>query len=425
MPLAQPDSFEHRPNRAEDLLVRTRRVRSFSLQLIEPLSAEDCAAQSMPDASPAKWHLAHTTWFFETFVLLPHSTGYRAYNEAFGRLFNSYYEALGARHPRPRRGLLTRPGLDEVLIYRAHVDRGLEDWLAGPAPAAAALDLLELGLHHERQHQELLLTDIKHLLSLNPLKPAYRASGTHPVVIAGHTHQTYSAGPTGRCDIGHGGADFGFDNEAPRHSRWLQPYALATRPVNNAEFRAFVEDGGYSRAELWLSDGWSTVQEQAWCRPCYWDESLQAEFTLGGMQAIDPTAPVCHVSYYEADAYARWSGARLPTEEEWEAVAAGHPLAGHFVESGLQQPRAAAGDGMRALFGDVWEWTGSAYLPYPGFAPAAGAVGEYNGKFMANQMVLRGGSCLSHSDHIRPTYRNFFYPDARWQMSGIRLARGV
>ena len=421
--LIRAERAEPAPDRAARLLQWMQQVRSLSVQLVEPLSAEDCAVQSMPDASPAKWHLAHTTWFFETFVLLPHAAGYAVFDAAYNHLFNSYYESAGTRHPRPLRGLLTRPDLGTVLAYRGSVDRSLDELLQSAVPAEV-LDLVELGLHHERQHQELLLTDIKHLLSCNPLKPAYQpiaASSDGPRTAA---LQGWIEGPAGRVEIGHASSGFAFDLESPRHSRWLQPYVLATRPVSNAGFREFIEDGGYRHPALWLSDGWRLVQERGWRRPFYWDDSLQAEFTLRGLQPIDPDAPVCHVSYYEAEAYARWRGARLPTEDEWEAIAAGQPFRGNFLESGRLHP-VAGNEGETGLFGDVWEWTGSAFLPYPGFVPGAGGVGEYNGKFMVNQMVLRGGSCLSHSDHIRPGYRNFFYPDAQWQATGIRLARSI
>ncbi|MDB5986893.1 MAG: hypothetical protein JWR16_1946 [Nevskia sp.] len=411
---------------AQRLSARVVQVRSLSRRLAKPLSPEDCGAQSMPDASPVKWHLAHTTWFFETFLLRRYVPGYRVFDERYGLLFNSYYEALGPRHPRPLRGLLTRPSLDSVLAYRAQVDAALGDWLSSGKVNDEALALIELGLHHERQHQELLLTDVKHLLFQNPLQPAYRSDLIAPHATAAQPLRFHDVAE-GRIDIGHDGDGFAFDNESPRHTQWLQPHRIADRPVSNAEYRAFIRDGGYRRAEFWLSDGWAIVQTRDWQRPLYWNEDLSASFTLAGIQPLAESAPVCHVSYYEADAYARWAGARLPTEVEWEVSAATLPISGNFVDSDLLQATAPAETQelprLRQFFGDVWEWTGSAYLPYPGFRIAPGAVGEYNGKFMNNQMVLRGGSCVSHADHLRASYRNFFYADARWQFSGIRLAQ--
>jgi ergothioneine biosynthesis protein EgtB len=394
------------------------------LGLAQGLSAEDCALQSMPDASPVKWHLAHTSWFFETFVLEPNLAGYRVFDAAFRVLFNSYYVQVGARHPRPERGLVSRPGLAEVLAYRAHVDAAVGRWLESHAPAPAALDLVELGLHHEQQHQELILTDLKHLFSRNPTHPVYRES-RHPAAGQPCPLQ-WVAFPAGVQEIGCGETGFCFDNERPRHRVSLRAFQLGSRLVTNAEYLGFMLDGGYARPELWLSDGWDTCRAQGWVAPGYWerDGDRWSAFTLGGMRAVDPAEPVCHVSFYEADAYARWAGARLPTEAEWETLAAHEPVAGNFVESGLLHPQPAAGNArLLQLFGDVWEWTGSAYLGYPGYRPAAGAVGEYNGKFMVNQFVLRGGSCATPRSHVRATYRNFFPPPARWQFTGIRLAR--
>jgi ergothioneine biosynthesis protein EgtB len=379
----------------------------------------------MPDASPVKWHLAHTSWFFETFLLEAQLAGYRPFDARFRVLFNSYYVQVGARHPRPERGLVSRPGLDQVLAYRAHVDAALARWLHSAPPAEAALDLLELGLHHEQQHQELILTDLKHLFSRNPLRPVYRAASEVPRNGAAAALRWMSH-PAGMREIGHDGSRFCFDNERPRHRIYLPAFALAARPVTNGEYLEFMRDGGYTRPELWLSDGWDTCQAQQWHAPAYWEAGAQGweTFTLHGMRRVDPDEPVCHVSFYEADAYARWAGARLPTEAEWEAAAAGEAVQGNFVESGALHPcPAAAGSGLLQLFGDVWEWTGSAYLGYPGYRPAAGAVGEYNGKFMVNQFVLRGGSCATPATHVRATYRNFFGPAARWQFSGVRLAR--
>lgn len=387
----------------------------------------------MPDASPAKWHLAHTTWFFETFLLQPLLPGYQAFDGRWGFLFNSYYEAVGARHPRPQRGLLTRPSLDEVLAYRAAVDDAMLRLLDRPeGQVPEAQTLLELGINHEQQHQELLLMDILHAFSCNPLYPAYR-----PVVPAEAAPPAAGAGAASgwvACDgglhqVGCDGPEFHFDNEGPRHSVWLQPFRLAARPVSNGDWLAFVADGGYCRSELWLSDGWATVQAEGWQAPLYWRQISDAdwcEMTLGGLQPLDRAAPVCHVSYYEADAFARWAGKRLPSEAEWEVAAAALPVVGNFLAASALHPRADAaveGGALRQMFGDVWEWTQSPYTPYPGFRPAAGAVGEYNGKFMCNQMVLRGGCCVTPDGHVRASYRNFFYPHQRWQFAGVRLAK--
>jgi ergothioneine biosynthesis protein EgtB len=410
---------------ASGLASRFHAVRAATLALAAPLSAEDCAIQSMPDASPVKWHLAHTSWFFETFVLQPHVTGYRPFDAAFRVLFKSYYNAVGDKHPRPQRGLLSRPSLAEVHAYRAHVEAAVATLLARTEPVGRLHELLELGLQHEQQHQELILTDVKHMLSCNPLKPAYappRATDD----AAGAPPLAWSPFAAGVVEIGHDGAGFAFDNEMPRHRHYLSAFALASRPVTNAEYLAFMADGGYRRPELWLSEGWDWLQANRVEAPLYWDDDGGwRQFTLHGMLPLEADAPVCHVSLFEADAYARWAGARLPTEAEWEVAAAGVPVAGHFVESGALQPR-PAGRGSAALaqlFGDVWEWTQSAYAPYPGFRPAGGAIGEYNGKFMVNQYVLRGGSCASPRAHLRATYRNFFPAPARWQFSGFRLAR--
>ncbi|AOB31872.1 hypothetical protein AKI39_15915 [Bordetella sp. H567] len=414
---------------ATSLLARYEAVRSASLALAAPLSAEDCQAQSMPDASPVKWHLAHTTWFFETFLLQPRLPGYTVFHPRYGFLFNSYYNAIGERHPRPQRGLLTRPPLQDVLAYRAHVDEAMARLIPRLDGDRDMEALVELGLHHEQQHQELILTDIKHLLSCNALRPAYVGT-PRPCAVVSTARQEWVDHPGGIVQVGHDGDGFCFDNETPLHQVLLRPFRLARRPVTQGEYLAFMDDGGYRRPELWLSLGWDIVRTQGWEAPLYWeylDETWQA-FTLHGMEAIDPDAPVTHISYFEADAYARWAGARLPKEAEWEQIARGHPLEpqANFVETGELHPRAApAGNDEKAplqLYGDIWEWTASPYEPYPGFAPPPGAVGEYNGKFMCNQYVLRGGSCATPRSHIRATYRNFFPPDARWQFSGIRLA---
>lgn len=398
---------------------RYRAVRGLSEALAAPLSDADATIQSMPDASPAKWHLAHTTWFFETFVLRDHVPGYRRFDDRWPFLFNSYYEAEGPRHARPQRGLLSRPSLAEVLAYRAHVDAAMERVFAGDAALAVNGALIDLGLAHEQQHQELLLSDIKHALAQNPLGPAFAESA--------------AAAPAGRCApvgwiehpggvarIGHAGQGFAFDNEGPAHRALIEPFALADRLVSNREWAEFIADGGYRSAALWLSDGWAWVQRSGIDAPAYWrgDEA----FTLAGWRPRDPDAPAAHISYYEADAYAAWAGLRLPTEIEWEALAQNHDPAGgvQLDGAGAAQPRGGSG-----LFGDCWQWTRSAYLPYPRFRPAAGAVGEYNGKFMSGQFVLRGASCATPRGHSRASYRNFFYPHQRWQFTGLRLARDV
>ena len=376
-----------------------RTVRSLTEALAAPLSAEDQTVQSMPDASPTKWHLAHTTWFFETFVLRPHARGYRAFDPAYEYLFNSYYEAVGPRYPRPQRGLITRPGVEEVLAYRHHVTTAMLEFLMD---VHAAHDLVQLGLHHEQQHQELILMDIKHALSLNPLRPAYRAARGGAVQALQATGWREFEG--GLVETGHDGRGFAFDNEGPRHRSWLDAFALAMRPVNCGEYLEFIEGGGYSRPEFWLSAGWDCVNQRGWQAPLYWENKDGAwhVFTLSGLEPVDPLRPVCHVSAFEAAAFAKWSGKRLPREAEWE-IAAG------AVEG----------------TGEVWEWTASPYVAYPGYREAAGAIGEYNGKFMASQMVLRGGCAATPPGHVRPTYRNFFPPDARWMFGGFRLAEDL
>ncbi len=413
--------------KAENALPLFQAVRAQSTRLGAPLSDADATAQSMPDASPAKWHLAHTTWFFETMVLRPHLKGYRVFDDSFNYLFNSYYETIGERNPRPNRGLITRPPLDSVLAYRDHVDTAVEKLLSGAASADVA-ELIELGCHHEQQHQELLLTDILHLFSRNPLKPAYK--DPEPLGVSTEADETggmtgYEGGVT---EIGHRGDGFQFDCEGPRHEVLLQPYRLANRLVTNGEYMAFIEDGGYRNPLLWLSAGWADNLANGWTRPFYWFDRDGETFTmtLRGAQPVDPKAPATHLSYFEADAFATWAGKRLPTEAEWESAAASLPIEGNFVESGRLRPKPAAScrktGGPQQMFGDVWEWTRSAFSPYPRFKPVEGAIGEYNGKFMCGQFVLRGGSCATPKDHIRATYRNFFPPDARWQFSGLRLA---
>jgi ergothioneine biosynthesis protein EgtB len=396
-------------------------TRALTESLAEPLSAEDQTVQSMPDVSPTKWHRAHTTWFFETFLLAPKLPGYQPFHPAYGYLFNSYYEGVGARYPRHDRGLVSRPGVGEIAAYRAFVDEAMTA-LLDRATDADVTGLVELGIQHEQQHQELLLMDIKHVLSRNPLLPAYDAVSLAPPSPAGPLTFTEFAG--GVREIGHGGEGFRFDNELPRHPVYLGPFALADRPVTCGEWSAFIEDGGYRRPELWLSDGWATVQSEQWESPLYWSriDGEWHEFTLGGPHTVTEGQPVCHVSYYEADAFARWAGLRLPTEAEWEVAAAGRPVEGHFLDQSRLHPTPASPT-PTGPFGDVWQWTSSAYSPYPGFEAAPGAVGEYNGKFMVNQYVLRGGSCVTPPGHLRATYRNFFPPAARWAFSGLRLAR--
>jgi ergothioneine biosynthesis protein EgtB len=398
--------------------------------IADGLLPEDQVVQSMPDASPTKWHLAHTTWFFETFLLVPYLAGYRVFDERWSYLFNSYYEAVGARHPRPERGLLSRPSLAEVRRYRSHVDAGMGDLLAGGrADTGQAAALTHLGIHHEQQHQELILTDLLHLFAANPLAPAYRPPRPH-VIPATPQSLSWIDCSDGLHEIGYGGDGFAFDNERPRHRVFLKSFQLGSRLVTNGEWRDFIDDGGYRRAGLWLSDGWAMVAENNVQAPLYWrygEDGRWQSMTLRGMRPIEDAAPVCHISFYEADAYARWAGCRLPTEAEWEVAASAVGLVGNTLGSGALMPLPAATDEHGAapaqMYGDVWEWTASAYTPYPGYRPPAGAVGEYNGKFMCNQMVLRGGSCVTPDGHIRASYRNFFYPHQRWQFTGVRLAK--
>lgn len=407
-------------------------VRARSVMLCKPLSEEDCCAQSMPDASPVKWHLAHTTWFFETFILERFERSFQPFHPQFRMLFNSYYNDVGDRPARAQRGLLTRPSLSEVMDYRRNVDARMLALLSEPGVALAVLKLVELGLHHEQQHQELMLTDVKHLLAQNPLKPAYAAQ---PPLQARQTLPLeWLAYDAGVAEIGHSGPGFCFDNELPRHRQFVEPFQLASRLVSNGEYLAFVTGGGYANPALWLSEGWDWLQAGRIAQPLYWHapgrnssgaegecaaSSGWQEFTLHGLQPLDLHAPVSHLSYYEADAYARWAGARLPTEAEWEVAASGL----HEVAQEMMHPQAARQEGLAQMFGACWQWTSSSYAPYPGYAPAAGALGEYNGKFMANQYVLRGSSCATPTGHARATYRNFFPTSARWQFSGIRLAR--
>jgi ergothioneine biosynthesis protein EgtB len=381
----------------------------------------------MPDVSPTKWHLAHVSWFFETFVLKELLPGWSACHPSYEYLFNSYYNAVGAQFPRPRRGLLTRPSVAETLDYRKRVDDGVLRLLAADPPPAA-LERIELGLHHEQQHQELLVMDIKHVLSCNPLFPAYREGGA--AAARGPSRDpaplTWISRGEGLHRIGAPGDGFAFDNERPVHRTFVESFRIASRLVTNGEYRDFIGDGGYERPELWLADGWARAREEGWAAPLYWvrRDDTWHEHTLDGLRPLDPALPVAHVSHYEASAYAAWAGARLPTEAEWEVVARELPVEGSFLEGGALHPRPAdPGAGVRQLYGDLWEWTSSPYVPYPGFRTAEGALGEYNGKFMSNQIVLRGGSCATPASHVRPSYRNFFYPHCRWQFAGIRLAR--
>lgn len=415
----RPLGIDPHPPASADLAQRFLSIRHRTAELASRLKPEDTVVQSMPDASPTKWHLAHTTWFFEQFIL-SRDPAYVSPNPEWHYLFNSYYQSVGPMHARPKRGLLTRPALDEVRDYRCRVDEAVAALIARGDDAALPV-LVELGVQHEQQHQELLLTDIKHAFAQNPLEPAFAPDAPRSLSMAAPA-LAFVPFDEGVVEIGYGGDGFSFDNEGPRHRTYRQAGSLANRPVTNAEFLAFVADGGYRQPMLWLADGWATVQAEQWQRPLYWDEALETEFTLQGRRAIDPHAPVCHISYFEADAFARWAGARLPTEVEWETMATDVPVRGNLQDTGVFQPRASSFETeLGQIYGDVWEWTMSPYVSYPGFRTLAGALGEYNGKFMNGQWILRGGSCATPADHIRATYRNFFPPHARWQFSGIRL----
>ncbi|MFT5141743.1 MAG: ergothioneine biosynthesis protein EgtB [Rhodothermales bacterium] len=412
------------PSKNASVTDRFRAIRGFTEGLCQTLVPEDFVIQSMTDCSPLRWHLAHTTWFFETFVLSEFADGYKLYDDQFPYLFNSYYIQAGERFDRPRRGLLSRPTVADIFAYRAHVDQAMEGFLAEASPSErlAAAPVLEIGLNHEQQHQELMLTDVKHMLAQNPLNPVFRPCDLPSIA---NTALTWYRFEEGIRHIGHEGEEFCYDNELPRHRVFLEPFELASRLVTNSEFAAFVDDGGYRDPLLWLSEGWNTLQNEGWTKPMYWErhDGGWREFTLSGLHALDPSAPACHLSFFEADAYARWAGARLPTEFELEAAVGetGAPAQdGHFVDEGFLHP--IGGD---ALMGDLWQWTSSSYGPYPGYSPPPGALGEYNGKFMCNQYVLRGGSCATSQSQVRDTYRNFFPAYARWQFSGIRLARSL
>lgn len=418
-----------------NLLHRYLHSRTTSETICSPLEIEDHVIQSMPEVSPPKWHLGHTSWFYEAFLLVPFLTHYKPLNKAYDHLFNSYYETHGTPFPRAARGLVSRPGVAEVYHYRNYVDQAMGELLSNPPEQQAAeiLRRTELGIQHEQQHQELLLMDIKHILAQNPLHPIYR-SDLKPAPVAPPSRLRWQFHEGGLKYIGHTGGGFAFDCETPRHRQFVEDFKLASRPVNNGEYLSFMADGGYARAELWLADGWSQIQQSGWHAPLYWQrqDGFWHEMTLGGLRPLDLAAPVCHISFYEADAYARWAGARLPTEAEWEIAAADQPVQGNFLDSGYLQPIAAhdPDESTRThvparLFGDVWEWTASAYRPYPGFRPHAGSLGEYNGKFMSNRMVLRGGCCATPQTHIRATYRNFFQLELRWQFAGLRLAKEI
>jgi ergothioneine biosynthesis protein EgtB len=403
------------------LAARFAEIREMSMRISKPFSAEDHMLQSMPDASPIKWHLAHTTWFFETFILIPHDPRYQPFDQIFQYLFNSYYKQLGGHPYRGARGLMSRPSLDQVHAYRKHVDNAVLQFL--PNASEDVWSLLEIGLNHEQQHQELIITDINHGLWSGHMRPEVMRQAGKSVPASKLEWFDFEGGIH---SIGHQGPAFAFDNEGPRHEVLLRPFRLASRPVTNAEYLEFIRDNGYQHPELWLSEGWDAVNAHSWTAPLYWERHEDGswwQFTLNGVKQLDPAEPVCHISYFEADAYARWAGARLPLESEWEIAAVREPSRGTLLEDGLLHPQPAAGGGFQQVFGDVWEWTASAYLGYPGFKTAAGAVGEYNGKFMCNQFVLRGGSCATPGSHIRASYRNFFPPHARWQFSGLRLAQ--
>jgi ergothioneine biosynthesis protein EgtB len=417
----------------QDLTAEFNKVRNQTESLCQPLAVDDYNIQTMPDVSPAKWHIAHVSWFFETFLLRPYLKQYQPYHPRFAHIFNSYYETVGTFHPRPQRGLLNRPTVKEVFQYRAYVDTHMQELLrqTDHTERAAIEFRTRVGLNHEQQHQELMLTDIKHVFANNPLKPRYQQASVptvdQPAPLQWQSHDG------GLVSIGHDGNGFCYDNELPVHKVYVRPFKIASRLVTNGEFLAFMEEGAYQQANLWLSDAWSTVQNQRWQAPMYWEkiDGQWWQMTLNGLQPVDPHEPVSHVSFYEADAYARWAGHRLVSEAEWELIARERPIAGNLRDSGWLHPKAEQSNGseqgdiqhdIQQLYGDVWEWTLSPYSPYPGFQPLAGSLGEYNGKFMCSQFVLRGGSCVTPADHIRPTYRNFFYPKDRWQFTGIRLA---
>jgi ergothioneine biosynthesis protein EgtB len=425
--VARVDHTAAAQSRGASLLARFHQVRQFTDSLCQELAPEDCVVQSMPDVSPTKWHLAHTAWFFETFILKKWVRGYRPEIPEYAFLFNSYYNAAGDMHRRDLRGLISRPTIVETRRYRSSIDSHVDDLLAGADEdlLAEIEPILILGIHHEQQHQELLVTDIKHVFAQNPLHPVFRERKID-ILPAKPAPLNFVDFDEATIEIGHNGRDFAYDNEGPRHRALVLPFSLASRPVTNGEYIAFIEDNAYARSEFWLSLGWMTINEQRWQAPLYWEKRDGAwwNFTLSGFRCVNETEPVTHISYFEADAFAKWSDARLPTEFEWERAAADLPREGNFVETERFHPQASSHDRQLAqMFGDVWEWTRSSYSPYPGYRAAPGALGEYNGKFMCNQYVLRGGSCATSRTHIRRTYRNFFQPEKRWQFNGIRLAR--
>ena len=413
----------------EQILLQYLDTRERSIAICAPLKIEDYVIQTMPDVSPPKWHLAHTSWFFETFLLSQFDPNYKTFHPLFDTLFNSYYVTHGNPYPRPQRGFLSRPTVDEVISYRTHVDEAMQQLIHNISDERwlALSSLIILGLNHEQQHQELLLTDIKNILAHNPLKPAYHNTVSKPREIVRSTPLSWVSIKGGNVEVGHAETDrnFAYDNESPAHTVYLEDFKLASRCITNKDYIEFIEDGGYQKAELWLSDGWSISQQQEWCAPLYW-EKRDGEwfyFTFEGLQVVEMNAPVCHVSFFEADAYASWAGKRLATEHEWELATRQLSITGNFFEQEQYCPIASDGSQpINQLYGDVWEWTASPYVAYPGYKPASGAIGEYNGKFMSSQMVLRGGSFATAKNHIRATYRNFFYPKDRWQFSGIRLA---
>ena len=414
------------PEVRRDLASDYLRVRRASTELTKTLEPEDCVVQTILEVSPSKWHLAHVTWFFEQFCLREYLAGYKVYNEHFAYLFNSYYQTVGRMHERPQRGLLSRPLLHDVLAYRDHVDTAMSALIDQRSGDPSFSELVTLGIHHEQQHQELMLTDIKHVFFTNPLGPAYAAATELPCGVASRHEFLPQAG--GSFEVGSMDLAFSFDNETPRHMTLLMDHEIGNRLITNGEYRAFIEDGAYLEPDLWLSDGWTKIIDENWNRPLYWSEELTQEFTLSGWRSLNEASPVCHVSFYEADAFARWSNARLPTEQEWEVVAKRVPVRGNTLDTGMLHPAtAAASDHVTGeplqLWGDVWEWTASPYIPYPGFKPLDGSLGEYNGKFMVNQLVVRGGSCATWAEHLRASYRSFFRPHDRWQFLGFRLAR--
>ncbi|RDY67600.1 ergothioneine biosynthesis protein EgtB [Halobacillus trueperi] len=408
---------------SEQVIKSFQEVRKSTKQLVSHLQTEDFLLQASTHVSPTKWHLAHTTWFFEKFILEDYIQGYQHFNPVFLYLFNSYYETVGTPHPQAKRGLISRPTVQETMEYRDYVDQRIVEILEKHSQDAGIIDLIEIGLQHEQQHQELILMDIKYNFSFNPFQPVFKVEEFKKAGEA--SALTFHSFEGGLVEIGHDGDGFSFDNERPRHTTYLHPFQMADRPVTNADYIEFIDDGGYENPQYWLSDGWQMAKEEGWKSPQYWqrEEEKWYIFTLGGLQLIDLHAPVCHVSFYEADAYARWAGRRLPTEQEWEFVMSDQGVGGHFMEDGHFHPHSEyAQERFKKAFGDVWEWTRSPYVPYPRSKPLEGALGEYNAKFMANQIVLKGGSCVTPRTHIRPTYRNFFYPQMRWQFSGIRLA---